>query len=65
MVDVDPYGIGRFGALLLGVLMFAGGMYARRGGKLRNRQGAAILAGLAAVIGIMVFAVGVYGLMTA
>jgi NhaP-type Na+/H+ or K+/H+ antiporter len=62
MVNVDPYGVGAFLALLLGLLMFAGGMYARRGGHLRNRQGAAVLAGLAAVMGIVVFGVGVYGL---
>ena len=65
MVDVDPYGIGSFVALLLGVLLFAGGMYARRGGQLRNRQGAAVLAGFAAAIGVMVFGVGVYALVAA
>jgi len=65
MVDVDPYGIGSFVALLLGVLMFAGGMYARRGGKLRSRQGAAILAGFVAVVGVAVFGVGLYALMAA
>jgi hypothetical protein len=60
MIGVDPYGIGAFYAVLFGVLMFAGGMYARRGGHLRNRQGAAVLAGLAAVMGVVVFSVGVY-----
>ena len=60
MVDVDPYGIGSFIALLLGVLLFAGGMYARRGGHLRTRQGAAVLAGMASVIGVLVFGLGVY-----
>lgn len=65
MVDVDPYGIGSFLALFLGVLMFAGGMYARRGGHLRNRQGAAVLAGLLSVIGAVVFCVGVYALVAA
>jgi NhaP-type Na+/H+ or K+/H+ antiporter len=63
MVEVDPYGLGSLGALLLGVLMFAGGMYARRGGQLRNRQGAAVLAGMAAVIGVMVFGIGAYALL--
>jgi NhaP-type Na+/H+ or K+/H+ antiporter len=62
MVGVDPYGIGRFIALLLGVLLFAGGMYARRGGHLRTRQGAAVLAGMASVIGVLVFGIGVYAL---
>jgi hypothetical protein len=40
-------------------------MYARRGGQLRNRQGAAVLAGFAAVIGILVFGLGVYALVSA
>jgi NhaP-type Na+/H+ or K+/H+ antiporter len=62
MVGVDPYGIGSFIALLLGVLLFAGGMYARRGGQLRTRQGAAVLAGMASVIGVLVFGIGVYAL---
>ena len=62
MVGVDPYGLGSFIALLLGVLLFAGGMYARRGGQLRTRQGAAVLAGMASVIGVLVFGIGVYAL---
>ena len=62
MVGVDPYGIGSFIALLLGVLLFVGGMYARRGGHLRTRQGAAVLAGMASVIGVLVFGIGVYAL---
>ena len=62
MAGVDPYGIGSLTALLLGVLLFAGGMYARRGGHLRTRQGAAILAGLASVMGVLVFGFGVYAL---
>jgi len=62
MVGVDPYGIGSFIALLLGVLLFAGGMYARRGGHLRTRQGAAVLAGMASVIGVLVLGIGVYAL---
>ena len=60
MVDVDPYTIGAFYALLLGVIMFAGGMYARRGGHLRNRQGAAVLAGFAAVAGLLMFGAGIF-----
>jgi len=65
MAEVDPYGLGTFLALFLGALMFAGGMYARRGGHLRTRQGAAVLAGLIAVIGVVVFGVGVYALVIA
>ena len=62
MVDVDPYGLGAFFALLFGILLFAGGMYARRGGNLRNRQGAAVLAGLIAFIGVLVFGAGLYAM---
>jgi len=62
MVDVDPYKIAAAYALLLGVIMFAGGMYARRGGHLRNRQGAAVLAGFAAVVGVLMLGAGIYGL---
>jgi NhaP-type Na+/H+ or K+/H+ antiporter len=65
MVDVDPYGVGAFFALLFGVLMFAAGMYARRRGHLRNREGAAVLAALLAIIGVLVFGVGVYALVIA
>lgn len=62
MVDVDPYKIGAAYALLLGAIMFAGGLYARRGGHLRNRQGAAVLAGFAAVLGVLMLGAGIYGL---
>ena len=65
MVGIDPYGTGSFIALLLGVLLFAGGMYARRGGHFRTRQGAAVLAGFAAVMGVLVFGVGVFALVAA
>jgi hypothetical protein len=62
MAEVDPYRIGSGIALLLGALLFAGGMYARRGGQLHTRQGAAVLAGTASVLGLLVFAFGVYAL---
>lgn len=65
MAEVDPYGLGSFLALFLGLLMFAAGLYARRGRQLRTRQGAAVLAGLVAVIGIVVFGLGVYALVMA
>ena len=46
-------------AILLGALLIGSGLYARRGGRLRYRQGAEILAGFAVLIGaLMVFAGG-------
>jgi hypothetical protein len=62
MAVVDPYRVASFIALLLGALLFAAGMYARRGGQLHTRQGAAILAGLVSVIGVLLFGYGVYAL---
>lgn len=32
------------------------------GGHLRNRQGAAVLAGFAAVVGVLILSAGIYGL---
>jgi hypothetical protein len=46
--------IGLFAGLLLG----AWGLYLRRHGRLRNRQGAAVLAGFAAALGFLVMGVG-------
>jgi len=40
-----------FLCLFLGILMVIGGLYARRGGRLRYRQGAAVLAGFSAFLG--------------
>ena len=44
------------GALLLGLLLVASGIYVRRGGRLRYRQGAEVLAGLVMVIGAALIA---------
>jgi hypothetical protein len=41
-----------FGALLLGLMLVAAGAYARRGGRLRSRQGAEVLAGCMMAIGL-------------
>lgn len=65
MADVDPYGIASTIALLLGAALFAAGMYARRGGQLHTRQGAAVLAGMVSVLGVLVFGYGVYALIAA
>ena len=39
-------------ALLFGLMLVATGLYARRGGRLRNRQGAEVLAGFWVVVGL-------------
>lgn len=46
------------GALLVGILLIAWGLYLRRHGRLRNRQGAAVLAGFVAVMGVVALGVG-------
>ena len=51
MEYVDVASIFSFLALFLGILMIMGGLYARRGGRLRYRQGAAVLAGFTAFLG--------------
>jgi hypothetical protein len=65
MVNVDPYSIGSFIALLIGFVLVIGGVYARRHGKLRNREGAALLASFAALVGVLVLGLGVYALLQA
>lgn len=62
MAGIDPYGVASIVALLLGAVLFAAGMYARRGGQLHTRQGAAVLAGMVSVIGVLIFGYGVYAL---
>ena len=42
------------GAAALGVLLIVAGLYVQRRGKLKTRQGAAVLASLAAVVGVFV-----------
>lgn len=63
MEYVDPISIGSFIALFLGILMIIGGLYALRGGRLRNREGAAVLAGFVAVLGIMALGAGFVGIL--
>jgi apolipoprotein N-acyltransferase len=62
---VDFASIGGFLALFLGILMVSGGLYARRGGRLRTRQGAAVLAGFSAILGATFLAVGFIALLRA
>jgi len=42
------------GAAALGLLFILAGLYVQRRGRLRTRQGAAVLAGLVAVLGAVV-----------
>lgn len=65
MVNVDPYSVGSFIALFLGFVLVIGGLYGRRHGKLRNREGAALLAGFAALLGVLVLGIGIYALLKA
>jgi len=49
-------------ALILGLLLVVGGLYARRDGRLHTRQGAAVLAGFAAVMGVVSMGAGMLNL---
>ena len=49
---VDPPTVAGTGALIVGILLVAAGLYARRGGRLRTRQGAQLSAAFAVAIGI-------------
>lgn len=55
---VDAAATGAVGAVLLGALLIVAGLYVQRRGRLRTRQGAAVLASFAALIGIVVVGVG-------
>ena len=55
---VDAAATGTVGAVLLGALVIVAGLYVQRRGRLRTRQGAAVLASFAALIGIVVVGVG-------
>ena len=63
MEYVDPISIGSFIALFLGVLMLVGGLLARRGGRLRHREGAAVLAGFVALLGLVALGAGFVGIL--
>jgi uncharacterized membrane protein YgdD (TMEM256/DUF423 family) len=49
--------------LFVGILMFSGGLYARRRGRLRHRAGAAVLAGVAALVGLLAMGAGFVGIL--
>ena len=62
---VDLVSIGSFVGLFAGILMIVVGLYSRRGGRLRYRQGAEVLAGVATVIGAAVTGLGLLVLLRA
>jgi hypothetical protein len=43
--------------------MLTGGLYARRGDRLRHRTGAAVLAGFAALLGLLALGAGFVGIL--
>jgi vacuolar-type H+-ATPase subunit I/STV1 len=55
---LDPIAVGSV-ALIAGLLLIAGGLYVLRRGRLRTRQGAAVLAGFTAVLGLVAMSAGV------
>ena len=65
MAYVDFVSIGSFLGLFVGLLLIIVGLYSRRGGRLRHRQGAEVLAGFAAVVGAAVLGLGVLALLRA
>ena len=57
---IDPGNVIGFGALIAGLMLVASGFYLRRDGRLRNLQGAAVLAGCAIFVGIVAMSVGAF-----
>ena len=62
---VDFVSIGSFVGLFLGILMIVVGLYSRRGGRLRYRKGAEVLAGFATIVGMAVVGLGLLALLRA
>lgn len=65
MEYVDLASFAGFLGSFLGILMVIGGLYARRGGRLRHRQGAAVLAGFSALLGAAFVALACVALLRA
>lgn len=63
MEYVDVASLVSFFALFFGILMLTGGLYARRGHRLRHRAGAAVLAGFTALLGLLALGVGFVGIL--
>jgi hypothetical protein len=62
---VDFVSIGSFVGLFAGILMIVAGLYSRRHGRLRYRQGAQVLAGSATIVGAAVVGLGLLALLRA
>jgi archaellin len=65
MPSADSFPLPIIGAAILGSLLIVAGLYVQRRGKLRTRQGAAILASFVAVLGIVVVVCAVIAIMFA
>ena len=52
-------------AILIGLMLIAGAVYAQRGGRLRYRQGAKVLLGVGVMIGAIVLLTGAFLLIQA
>ncbi len=63
MEYVDVASLVSFFALFFGILMLTGGLYARRGDRLRHRAGAAVLAGFTALLGLLALGAGFVGIL--
>jgi hypothetical protein len=62
---VDFASIGSLVGLFVGILLIILGLYSRRGGRLRHRQGAEVLAGFSAVVGVAALGLGLFALLRA
>ena len=62
---LDPGKVGGFSALVAGLLLIVWGFYLRRHGRLRNLQGAAVLAGFAVFMGLAAMSVAAYFILRA
>ena len=55
---INPENVVGFSALIGGLLLVVWGFYLRRHGRLRNLQGAAVLAGFAIFVGFVAMSAG-------
>ena len=65
MEYVDWMSLISFVGLFVGILLIMVGLISRRGGRLRHRQGAQVLAGFATVVGLAALCLGIMALLRA